>query len=97
MWIGCSNKFNAEQLYLWRVVDHEGEVMERLVTKGRDRRADLTFLIKATEKYGVPTKLITDKLISYGPAFAFWGTMRILFNNSCSPEGVTAEYRGFLC
>ena len=32
-------KINGELLYLWRAVDHEGEVLEAFVTKGKDRKA----------------------------------------------------------
>lgn len=32
-------KINGETHYLWRTVDHEGEVLESFVTKRRDRNA----------------------------------------------------------
>ncbi len=32
-------KINGETHYLWRAVDHEGEVLEVFATKRRDRRA----------------------------------------------------------
>ena len=35
-----------ETHYLWRAVDHEGEVLESYVTKRRDRKAALEFLRK---------------------------------------------------
>ncbi|MGA9442874.1 MAG: DDE-type integrase/transposase/recombinase, partial [Methyloceanibacter sp.] len=34
-------RINGETHYLWRAVDHEGEVLEVFVTKRRDRRAAL--------------------------------------------------------
>ena len=37
-------KMNGEVRYLWRAVDHEGEVLEAVVTKSRDRRAALKLL-----------------------------------------------------
>ena len=40
-------KINGETHYLWRAVDHEGEVLESYVTKRRDRKAALKFLRKA--------------------------------------------------
>jgi putative transposase len=40
-------KINGEKHYLWRAVDHEGEVLESLVTKTRDRKAALKFLRKS--------------------------------------------------
>ena len=36
-------KINGETHYLWRAVDHEGEVLESYVTKRRDRKAALKF------------------------------------------------------
>ena len=61
-------KINGVQHYLWRAVDHEGEVLESYVTKTRDKQAALTFLKKAMKRYGAPTTLITDRLRSYGAA-----------------------------
>jgi putative transposase len=40
-------KINGERHYLWRAVDHEGEVLESFVTKTRDKKAALKFLKKA--------------------------------------------------
>ena len=40
-------KINGEMRYLWRAVDHEGEVLESYVTRSRDRKAALKFLGKA--------------------------------------------------
>ena len=37
-------KINGEMHYLWRAVDHEGEVLEVFATKRRDRKAALEFL-----------------------------------------------------
>jgi len=61
-------KINGETHYLWRAVDHEGEVLESYVTKRRDRRAALKFLRKSMKRYGRPHILVTDKLRSYGAA-----------------------------
>ena len=36
-------KINGETHYLWRAVDHEGEILESFVTKRRDRKAALAF------------------------------------------------------
>ena len=32
-------KINGERHYLWRAVDHEGEVLESYVTKKRDKKS----------------------------------------------------------
>ena len=37
-------KINGKLRYLWRAVDHEGEVLETVVTAKRDKAAALKFL-----------------------------------------------------
>ena len=59
-------KINGERHYLWRAVDHEGEVLESFVTKTRDKKAALKFLKKALRRHGPCEHYITDKLRSYG-------------------------------
>ena len=61
-------KINGERHYLWRAVDHEGEVLESYVTKTRDKKAALKFLKKAMRKHGCPEVFVTDLLRSYGAA-----------------------------
>jgi putative transposase len=61
-------KINGETHYLWRAVDHEGEVLESFVTKTRDRKAALKFLKKTMRKHGRPEVIVTDRLRSYGAA-----------------------------
>ena len=57
-------RINGERHYLWRAVDHEGEVLEVFVTKRRDRRAALTFLKRTMKRYGRPWSIVTDRLRS---------------------------------
>src|SRR5205085_10190849 len=60
----------GEHLYLWRAVDHEGEVLDMLVQRRRDRRAALRLMRKLLRKQGfTPKSLTIDKLGSYGAAF----------------------------
>ena len=66
-------KINGERHYLWRAVDHEGEVLESFVTKTRDRKAALKFLKKTMRRHGSPNTLVTDKLRSYGAAMKVVG------------------------
>jgi putative transposase len=61
-------KINGERHYLWRAVDHEGEVLEAFVSKKRDRKAALKFLRKSMRRYGRPEAIVTDRLRSYGAA-----------------------------
>ena len=66
-------RINGETYYLWRAVDHEGEVLEVFVTKKRDCKAALRFLRKAMKRYGRPKAIVTDKLRSYHAAMKVIG------------------------
>ena len=61
-------KINGETHYLWRAVDHEGEVLESHVTKKRDKKAALRFIRKALKRHGQAEKIVTDGLKSYPSA-----------------------------
>ena len=61
-------RINGETHYLWRAVDHEGEVLEGFATKRRDRRAALKFLKRAMKRHGRPRSIVTDRLRSYRAA-----------------------------
>ncbi len=61
-------KINGEMHYLWRAVDHEGEVLECFVTKERDKAAALKFIKKALKRHGSPKAIMTDGLRSYRAA-----------------------------
>ena len=61
-------RINGETHYLWRAVDHEGEVLEVFATKRRDRKAALNFLKRAMKRYGRPRAIVTDRLRSYRAA-----------------------------
>jgi putative transposase len=66
-------RINGKIHYLWRAVDHEGEVLEVFVTKRRDRKAALRFLKRAMKRYGRPRAIVTDRLRSYGAAMRVVG------------------------
>jgi len=74
-------KINGETRYLWRAVDHEGEVLEALVSKRRDRKAALKFLKKIMKRYGQPHVIVTDRLKSYRAA------MRTIGNEKAQEVG----------
>jgi putative transposase len=60
----------GKRMYLWRAVDHEGEILDVLVQRRRDNQAALRLMRKLLRKQGfVPKKVTTDKLPSYGAAF----------------------------
>ena len=66
-------KINGETHYLWRAVDHEGEILESYVSKRRDRKAALKFLRKTMKRFGPPHVIVTDLLRSYGAAMKVIG------------------------
>ncbi len=68
-------KINGETRYLWRAVDHEGEVPETFVTKRRDRKAALKLLRKTMKRHSNLHSLVTDKLRSYGAAMKVIGNV----------------------
>ncbi|MEN9925047.1 MAG: hypothetical protein RL268_1173 [Pseudomonadota bacterium] len=47
--------------YLWRAVDHEGELLESYVTKTRDKAAALWFMRKALKRHGQAEAIVTDR------------------------------------
>ena len=99
-------RINGETHYLWRAVDHEGEVLEVFATKRRDRSAALKFLKRTMKRYGRPKAILTDRLRSYRAAMRAIGMVerqvcgRWLNNraeNSHQPfrrrEGAMARFR----
>ncbi len=66
-------RINGKTRYLWRAVDHEGEVLEVFATKRRDRRAALKFLKKVMKRCGRPWVIVTDRLRSYCAAMKVVG------------------------
>ncbi len=61
-------KVNGRLCYLWRAVDHEGEVLEAVVAAQRDKAAALKLLKRIMKKYGQPRKIVTDGLRAYSAA-----------------------------
>jgi putative transposase len=61
-------KINGQMRYLWRAVDHEGEVLESYLTVERDKAAAMRFVRKAMKRHGRPKAIVTDGLRSYGAA-----------------------------
>jgi transposase-like protein len=47
----------GKHMYLWRAVDHEGEVLDMLVQRRRDKRAALRLMRKLLRKQGFAPKL----------------------------------------
>ncbi len=61
-------KINGEMHYLWRAMDHEGEVLESSVTKTRDKAAAPKFIKNAMKRHGEARVIVTDGLRSYRAA-----------------------------
>lgn len=56
----------SETVYLWRAVDDEGEVLDVLVQRRRDKAIALKLMRKVLKKHGIaPAAVVTDKLRSY--------------------------------
>jgi transposase-like protein len=59
----------GDRHWLWRAVDSEGEVLDILVQRKRDKVAAVKLLRKLLKKQGhAPDVMVTDKLPSYGAA-----------------------------
>ena len=79
----CSARWNLDevfvrirgrQMYLWRAVDDEGEVLDVLVQRRRNKRAAEKLLRKLLKNQGIhPEMMTTDKLPSYGAAMKVLG------------------------
>ena len=68
-------KVNGEMRYLWRAVDHEGEILESYVTKTRDKAAALRFMKKALKRHGRVETIVIDGLRSYPAAMRELGNV----------------------
>ncbi len=65
---------NGKNVYLWRAVDCEGEVLDVLVQSRRNKRAALKLMRKLLKSQGFsPDAVMTDKLLSYGAALSELG------------------------
>ena len=62
-------KIGGRRMYLWRAVDDEGEVLDVLVQRRRNKHAALKLLTKLLKDQGIhPETITTDKLASYRAA-----------------------------
>jgi len=68
-------RINGRRMFMWRAVDQEGEVLEVLVQKRRNKRAARRLLRKLLRKQGyAPDRFVTDGLLSYGAALETLGS-----------------------
>ena len=68
-------KINGATHYLWRAVDHEGEVLESFVIMERDRKDALKLLKKSMKRHGRTEVIVTGRLRSYGPRSRIWAAV----------------------
>ena len=68
-------KLGGEMVYLWRAIDHEGEILESYITKKRHKAAALEFLKKALKRHGKAETIVTDGLRAYPAAMRDMGNL----------------------
>lgn len=67
-------KIGGRRMFLWRAVDDEGEVLDVLVQKRRNKTAALKLLRRLLKNQGIhPEAIVTDKLASYRAAAKILG------------------------
>ena len=67
-------KINGKMVYLWRAVDNEGTVLGVVVQRRRNTKAATRLLRKLLRNQGIkPTRIVTDRLGSYGAALKLLG------------------------
>lgn len=68
-------KINGQPYYLWRAVDQDGNELDILISKKRDKQSALKFFKKLFKRQGkLPGKIVTDKLASYKAALRILGS-----------------------
>ena len=76
----------GRQFWLWRAVDDEGEVLDLLVQRRRDKAAAVKLMRKLLRKQGfAPDVLVTDKLRSWrASARALAGRLESVQGSDCA-------------
>jgi len=70
-------RIGGRQMYLWRAVDAEGEVLDVLVQARRDKAAARKLMRKLLKKHGTaPTEWVTDQYRVYGSVLKEAGRAR---------------------
>jgi putative transposase len=81
-------RIGGERMYLWRAVDHEGEILDMLVQRRRDKHAAVKLMRTLLKKRSfAPATIVTDKLRSYAAAF------RDLWLSARHEQGLRANNR----
>lgn len=61
---------------IWGAVDHEGEVLEAIVTNRRNEQAALKFLRKLMKRHDKAETVVTDRFAPYRAALRELGTTK---------------------
>jgi putative transposase len=59
---------SGRKFWLWRAVDQDGTVLEEILQSRRNKRAAKRLLRSLIKRFGLPKRIVTDKLRSYGAA-----------------------------
>ncbi|SNT76731.1 putative transposase [Paracoccus seriniphilus] len=59
---------SGRKSWLWRAVDQEGLVLEEILQSKRDKRAAKRLLKALIKRFGLPERVVTDKLRSFAAA-----------------------------
>jgi len=74
----------GRRMFMWQAVDQEGEVLDVLVQKLRDKLAALKSQWELLRKQGLsPYEIVTDGLASYGAALETWAAARAIIPVDC--------------
>ncbi len=88
-------RINGETHYLWRAVDHEGELLEVFATKRRDRKAAIQLIKRTMKRYGRPRSIVTDRLRSYRAAMNVIGNAESQFRGRALNNRVENSHQPF--
>lgn len=67
-------RIGGKMVYLWRAVDDEGTVLDIVIQHKRNTKAAERLLRKLLRNHGIkPTRIVTDRLTSYGAALKLLG------------------------
>lgn len=80
---------------LWRAMDHEGEVLESLVSKARDKAAALKFIKSLIKRHGRPKAIVTDGQWSYRAAQKALGAPGLQETGGCKNNGAETSRQRF--
>ncbi len=79
-------RIRGMRMYMWCAVDDEGEVLDVLVQKRRNKAAALRLLKKLMKRQGAPPeRMVTDKLYYvWGGGAGLWDARRSTFLAACA-------------